>query len=250
LRALVGGFNGGGAALGRNDNLDPVLVARVEATPVGSAEQPERLALSVGGGATIDYVPVPSAYGYLDGVPPSMPSPLSMDANNDGLTDGVRVFQTELDVALTRRGLRVQAEAYLRREEWRDLGSRQPTIASMFIPRSIYGGFYAEVSQALLRGRVTVGARFAVAELSPLNVGGKRYDGHQCLSDSTTVYSCPLPYADERTEVTALVTGQPVTALPISVSAMYSRLYWRSIADDPPPSPGEHRIIVIAQLGF
>ena len=249
LRAVLGGFNGGGALLGRNDNLDPVLVVRVSGTPIGAPEEhPERLAVSVGGGATLDYVPVPLAYGFLSGTTP--PRALARDANGDGLTDGVRVVQAEVDVVVARRGLVFEAEGFLRREQWGDLGRRQPTIESMFVPRPTYGGFHAQLSQALLRGRARVGARFALTELSPLAIGGKHYDAHDCLPDNATTYRCALPYADERTEITGLVAGQPVLDLPLWISAMYTRLLWRSIADPPPPSPGEHRVIVTAQLAF
>jgi hypothetical protein len=247
LHAVFAGFNGGGASLGRNDNLDPVLVLRISGMPLGPPAIPDRFSISVGGGATLDYVPVPSAYGFLGGTIP--PRALTRDANDDGITDGVQVAQAEIDVAVARRGLLVEAAGYLRREQWGDLGQRQSTIESMFVPRQTYGGFYAEVSQTLFRGRARAGARFALTELSPLAIGGKSYDAHDCLSDNSTIYHCALPYADERTEVTGLLAVQPL-ALPLWLSAMYSRLEWRSIVEPQPPSPGEHRVIVTAQAAF
>ena len=40
LALTLGGFNGGGRVLARNDNLDPMLVLRMEATPVGALLAP------------------------------------------------------------------------------------------------------------------------------------------------------------------------------------------------------------------
>jgi hypothetical protein len=75
-------------------------------------------------------------------------------------------------------------------------------------------------------------SRFAVEYALNKNHGTAWMFGHFC-------YWC----------VTGLAALQPFD-LPLWISAMYSRLYWRSIADPQPPSPGEHRVLVTAQLAF
>ncbi len=247
LHVIAGAFNGGGAALGRNDNLDPILVLRVSGTPVGASEHPERVSIAVGGGVTADYVPVPAAFGYLGGAMP--PTPLVADSDGDGLADGVRVLQGAIDLTVLRGGLRLDAEGYVRREDWRDIGRRQPSPELVFSPRATYWGFYAEAAQIFLHNRMRAGARFALTELSPLMMGGRAYDAHSCLSPNNTIYQCALPYSDARTEISALIAGQPFVQ-PLWLSVMYSRLYWRSIGGELPPSPGEHRAVVTAQIGF
>ena len=184
LALTFGGFNGGGRVLARNDNLDPMLALRLEATPLGvpsaaPVEGPTADPASVVFGATVsaDYVPTPPAYGYLSG-DPQPPRQLVIDANDDGLPDGITVLEAELDVKATRRGFAAEAEGYYRHEAWHDIPLLQPPITSPFSPRTNYGGFFAQAFQSFARSDVVVGARVSFTELSPL--GSAQHGSAHC----------------------------------------------------------------------
>jgi hypothetical protein len=131
LELLLGAYNGSGPNRG-NDNLDPMLLVRVAAVPLGQPWQPaegdpgktRELSLAVGGTATIDYVPAPTAYGYLSGSAVSARPITNRDTNHDGQVDDVRVVQLAADIALRFRGLAFESELYQRRENWKALHSQ------------------------------------------------------------------------------------------------------------------------------
>jgi hypothetical protein len=251
---FVGAFNGAGPDVATNDNLEPMMIARLEVTPTrtlvaraeGDRSHTPRPAVSVGATATVDYVPVPNGYGYTSGVPIA-PRPISsFDTDNDGRRDAVRVVEGELDAALRWRGFAADAEIYARRESWGAVGALQPTPSSQFSPRADYAGAFAQLSYSFRRGLQAAG-RLSVTELSPLTVGGRLRPTATCTSLDGMTFACRLPYADRRAELSLLAAyslwdGHLLGAL------MYSLLNWSATSGDFVPAAREHD--VIAQLQF
>jgi len=254
---IAGGYNGGGSILGHNDNLDPMLVTRIEARPFGPvaaarvegpADETGPPSMLVGGTVVANYVPTPPAYGYLSGTP-QPPRQLVVDANGDGLPDGITTLDVELDAKVTRRGFAIEAEGYFRREWWHDIPALQPISPTVFAPETSYWGLFGQVVQSFARGRAKAGARFAVAQLSPLSPGWQRYESHLCLANGGTDYSCALPYAGRRFEVSGVVA---FTVIPraLQLSGMYSFLRWAGRDGPTPADPREHRLILLMQSFF
>jgi len=254
LFAFFGVFNGAGPNVAANDNVDPMLVLRVEGTvtrePVGRAEGDRgrslRPAIAVGASATADYVPAPAAYGYRSGVPVS-PRPLAtVDTNADGRPDGVRVLEGELDVAVRWRGLAADVELYTRREAWNDIGALQPDVQNRFVPRKDYAGLFGQLSYSFMGGLQLAG-RFSATQLSPLTVGGRPRPLTVCTGPGGMAFDCRLPYADRRAELSVLAAyslwdGHALGAL------MYSFLNWSTTSGESVPASREHN--VIAQIQF
>jgi hypothetical protein len=192
-----------------------------------------------------DYDPTPPSYGYLSG-DPQPPRQLVIDANGDGLPDGVTVFQTEIDVTAAYRRFAIQGEAYYRYEAWHDIPPLQP--GAPFQPKNSYWGLFLQAFQGLGQ-RWTLGGRFSFTQLSPLSPGYQRYGSSSCLSSSGMTYTCNLPYGNEQTEVSAVVARNVIPRV-LQLSAMYSFLYWGSSSSPAPVDPIEQRLILAAQLAF
>jgi hypothetical protein len=252
LVLTLAGFNGGGRILAKNDNLDSMLVFRIEGRPLGmvsptSQEGPavasEPASLIVGGSVSADYVPTAPSYGYLSG-DPQPPRQLVLDANGDGLPDGITVLQAEMDITATYRRLAIEGEAYYRHEARHDIPPLQP--GAPFQPRNSYSGVFLQALQGLGH-ELTLGGRFSFTQLSPLSPGYQRYGNASCISSSGMNYTCNLPYADEQTEVSAVVAKELIPHV-LQVSGMYSFLYWSSTASPKPLDPSENRLILTVQL--
>ena len=95
----------------------------------------------------------------------------------------------------------------------------------------------------------TLGGRFSFTQLSPLSPGYQRHGSSSCLAASGMTYACNLPYADEETEVSAVVAKKVIPEI-LQVSAMYSFLYWSSSSSPEPTDPIEQRLILAVQLAF
>ncbi len=255
LALTLGGFNGGGRVLARNDNLDPMLVLRMEATPVGAPlappiEGPTDDPASVVFGAAIsaDYVPTPPAYGYLSS-DPQPPRQLVIDANDDGLPDGITVLEAEIDAKATFRGFAAEAEGYYRHEAWHDIPVLQPATTTPFVPRNNYGGFFVQLFQSFATHDLLAGVRASFTELSPLSPGYQRYPQYSCLTSGGLNYACNLPYSDEELEISAVVVKRLIPRV-LQVSGMYSFFNWGSTGPPAPSDSIEHRAIVVAQLTY
>jgi hypothetical protein len=255
LALTLGGFNGGGRVLGRNDNLDPMLVLRMEATPLGAplaapvegpTEDPATVVL--GAAISADYVPTPPAYGYLSG-DPQPPRQLVIDANDDGLPDGITVLEAEIDAKVTHRGFAAEAEGYYRHEAWHDIPLLQPASTTPFVPRNNYGGFFVQLFQSFETHGVVAGSRLSFTQLSPLSPGYQRYDQHSCLTSGGVNYACNLPYADEQLELSAVVVKRLIPRV-LQVSGMYSFFHWGSTGSSSPADPIEQRAVVMVQLTY
>src|SRR5262249_15854202 len=145
--------------------------------------------------ATADYVPAPSAYGYASGVPTTPRQIASIDSNNDGRPDGVRVIEGEFDAAVRWRGFAFDAELDARRQSGADIGALQPASQNRFVPRADYAGAFGQVSYSFWRGPQVAG-RFSVTQLSPLTVDGRRRPITTCVGVDGVAFDCRLPYAD------------------------------------------------------
>jgi phosphate-selective porin OprO/OprP len=250
----LGAFNGAGRNA-VNDNVDPVLVARVDGT-VGSPWNGEEGDLartrppSVTGGlaATLDYAVVPAAYGFASGAPLAPTVIVNHDTDGDGRPDGVRVLQLEADLALRWRGFAVDGEVYYRREAWADVGSAQPP-ASQFVPNQAFGGFFADATGFILPGRLQAGARLSLTDVSPLTIGGRRRPATTCVAPLEASPSCSLPYTSRLAELTAVLVGHGF-GHGVQVVAMYSLLRWRTTHDDVLPWTREQHFLLQAQLAF
>jgi hypothetical protein len=254
LSAFFAVFNGAGPNVAANDNVDPLLVLRVEgavtreriARAEGDRGRTPRPAVAVGASATADYVPAPGAYGYTSGVPVS-PRPLApVDTNADGRPDGVRVLEGELDVSFRWRGLAADVELYTRREAWNDIGAAQPAVQNRFVPRTDYAGLFGQLSYSFAGG-LQLGGRFSMTQLSPLTVGGRPRPVTTCTGPGGIAFECRLPYADRRAELSALAAyslwdGHALGAV------MYSLLNWSTTTGEAVPASREHN--VIAQIQF
>ena len=241
--------------LARNDNLDPMLVLRMEATPVGAPlappiEGPTDDPASVVFGAAIsaDYVPTPPAYGYLSG-DPQPPRQLVIDANDDGLPDGITVLEAEIDAKATVHGFAAEAEGYYRHEAWHDIPVLQPASTTPFVPRNNYGGFFVQLFQSFATHDLLAGVRASFTELSPLSPGYQRYPQYSCLTSGGLTYACNLPYSDEQLEMSAVVVKRLIPRV-LQVSGMYSFFNWGSTGPSAPSDSIEHRAIVVVQLTY
>jgi hypothetical protein len=257
LTLTLAGFNGGGRILARNDNLDPMLVLRIEGQPIGEVvprpvEGPPdgsgSASVTLGAALSADYVPTPPAYGYLSGAP-QPPRQLVIDANDDGLPDGITVLEAEIDLKASLRGFAAEAEGYYRHEAWHDIPLQQPAATTSFSPRTSYGGFFAQAFELFQAPRLVAGLRLSLTELSPLSPGYQRYDQHTCLTSGGVNYACSLPYSDEQLEVSAVLVKRVIPRV-LQVSGMYSFFYWSSTGKPAPSDPLEHRAIVVVQLSY
>jgi hypothetical protein len=254
MSAFLGVFNGAGPNVAVNDNVDPMLVFRLEGAVMGppaplaegDRRRTPRPSVVIGGTATADYVPAPATYGYTSGVPRSPRPVAALDTNQDGRPDGVRVLEGELDVAVRWRGFAADAELYTRRETWQDIGALQPDVQNRFVPRADYAGTFAQVSYSFAAG-FQVGGRVSVTQVSPLTVGGRLRSVTTCVGPDGVAFDCQVPYADRRAELSLLAAyslwdGHAVGAL------MYSLLNWSATTGDGVPASREHDFI--AQIQF
>jgi hypothetical protein len=257
LTLIVGGYNGGGAQLLHNDNLDPMLVVRLEGRSLRSADaSPEEgppdegqgIGLVLGASVVENYLPTPPAYGFLSGTPQG-PRQLVVDANMDGLADGITTVDAEIDAKLTYRMFAFETEFYYRHEWWHDIPALQPPSPTAFSPETQFWGVFGQILGGFASDRVLGGARLAFTRLSPLSPGGQRYETHTCIAVSGQDYACALPYADSRFEASGVVALRIVPRT-LQISAMYSFLRWATTSGVAPADPKEHRLIGLVQLSF
>jgi hypothetical protein len=257
LLALAGGFNGAGAALGRNDNIDPVLVARVAGTPLGPVERPEEgdlertpsPSLTLGGSASLDYVPPGNAYGFTSGSPVAARPIVAVDTDGDGRPDGVRVTQLEADLTFKWRGIALEAEVYFRKESWGSIGQDQPGTTFQFIPRETFSGYFVQASSFLLSRRLLLGLRWSSTELSPLTIGGRVRPPSTCVAGDGAAFSCSLPFSEQLSELTVLAAHHRF-GHGLQLAAQYSLFLWSTSEVAPLPYDQEHRAILQAKLAF
>ena len=245
-------LNGAGPNVAGNDNIDPLLVARVDGTVLGETWRPEEgdfdntpsPALMVGVAATFENTPVPTQYGYQQTAPlaQAIDNP---DVDGDLDRDNVRVLQLALDVALRWRGLGVEGEAYFRKEDWGTIGQAQTPA---FTPEESYQGGFVQATYFLVPGRYQLGARASFAEVSPLTLGGRHRPAARCTIAGMDA-ACELPVSDLRTEFTVLAAYYRYRH-GVELTAMYSFLDWASRDGADPADAGEHRFLVETQLSF
>jgi hypothetical protein len=255
LTASFGVLNGAGGNAAANDNVDPLFVARVNGMIGGRAPLEEGdlaltrpPSLTIGGAATLDYVPEPSAYGFSSGAPVAPVPIVAHDTNQNGRPDGVRVLELEGDLAFRWRGLALDGEAYVRFEDWADIGSGQPA-ASQFAPKHRFGGGFAQATYFIPAVHLQAGGRVAVAEVSPLAIGGRQRPNTACPGPDGLPFACALPLSDERSELTLLVVGHWF-GHGVQVAGLYSALRWRNDLPTAVPGTREQRFLAQAQLAF
>ncbi|HVZ75625.1 MAG TPA: hypothetical protein VHJ20_24800 [Polyangia bacterium] len=204
--------------------------------------------LTLGGAATLDYVPAPDAYGFSSGEPVAPLPIVARDTNGNGRPDGVGVLQLEGDVSFRWRGLALDAEVYFRNERWADIGSGQPA-ASQFAPKSRFGGAFAQTSYFILPARLEAGARVSTAELSPLAVDGRKRPATSCVDLGNKPFPCELPFTDRRSELTFVVVGHWL-GRGVQVTGMYSALRYETTNQALLPWSREQRFLVQTQAAF
>jgi hypothetical protein len=256
IEANLALFNGAGPNVRANDNIDPLIVARVQGAILGmpwKAEEgdPDNTpspALLVGASGSFENTPAPTEYGYREGMPAAQAvgdEDGLVDVDGDGEHDNVRVMQLALDVAFRWRGLGVEGEAYFRQEDWGTIGQGQ---TPPFTPNEAYQGGFVQATYFLQPGRYQLGARAAFAEVSPLSIGGKRRSTATC-SFAGVEEECTLPLSDLRTELTVMAAYYRHRH-GIELTAMYSFLDWATRDGMDPVDAGEHRFVVESQLSF
>jgi Phosphate-selective porin O and P len=216
--ASVGVFNGG-------DNLDPVLVGRVQYT-----RDPW---LVVGVSGTFENAPVPGIVGYGDTALSENAADdaqrLAVDVDMDGRRDNVRVLMVGGDLGLGWRRLGLQAELYARQEDWGAIADGQPGGGFGFDPDRWYVGGFVQATYFVLPERLQLGARASRTQVSPILLGRARDEA---------------PVSDARREWTALVAYRR-WGHGLVVRGMYSFLDWEDAT-----GVGEHRVVVEGQVGF
>jgi hypothetical protein len=249
LEVILAAFNGSGPNRA-NDNQDPMLILRVAGVPVGQAWQPaegdpqkiRRLGLALGGTLTMDYVPAPSAYGFLSGsAVPALPI-TTRDTDKDGRLDDVRVLQLAADIALRFRGIAFECELYQRRENWKQIPNQPGTVP--LVVQNSFRAWFAQLSYFILPERLQVAARASVARVSPLTLGGRVRPETTCTFPDGTSSTCRLPYADVRSELAATVA---YFYSGLRFSGTYSRYRWSSDSVPKPPAATENQITLQAQ---
>jgi len=255
LSASLGLLNGGGRDAAANDNVDPLFVARVTGSLGGRAPLDEGdlaltrpPAVTLGAAATLDYVPEPAAYGFSSNTPVAASPIVEHDTNGNGRPDGVRVLQLEGDASFRWRGLAFDGEVYFRDEDWAQIGTAQPA-ASQFAPKHRFRGGFAQATYFVPVAHLEAGARVAAAELSPLTVDGRRRATTSCTGPDGLPFSCTLPLADRRSELTFLAVGHWF-GHGVQIVGMYSALRWSTARMDLLPTTREQRFLAQAQLAF
>jgi outer membrane murein-binding lipoprotein Lpp len=236
-RVVVGAgvWNGAGPEANANDNVDPLLVGRVQVTPLGAPWDPEEgdlgrtsaPALTVGAAGTFENTPVPESYGF------GSAQPLDTDVDADGERDNVRVWQAQVDVAFRWRGLGVEAEGFVRGEDWGVIPVQQ---ATPFAPRGTLWGGAVQASYVVIPERLQLGARYSRTDVSLLLGGRER---------------ASTPPGDELSEVSGLVQYQRHDH-GIELGAMWSFIDWTSSdgVAAATQGAGEQRFLMEAQVRF
>lgn len=251
LEATAGVWNGAGKNVRANDNLDPLVAARFTVAVLGKLWKPEegdfddsrRPALLLGGGVTFENAPSPKEYGYRSGGEGRAVQITKRDVDGDGRDDNVQVEQANLELAFRFRGLGIETEGFVRREDWGILGD-----SNGFVPEKDFLGGYAQASYFVVPQRFQVGARAAYAEVSPLSLGGKKRDAAKCQTGMTS-FDCTLPLSDTRQEISVLAAYYRHRH-GIELSAMYSFFDYDNRHGDAPTASDEHRVIVETQIAF
>jgi hypothetical protein len=249
LEFIAAAFNGAGPNR-TNDNLDPMLLFRLAGAPIGRAWQPAEgdpqksphLGLMLGGTMTMDYVPAPTAYGYLSGsaVPPR---PITnRDLGKDGRIDDVRVLQLAADLALRFRGLAFECELYQRKENWKQIPN-QPGVALLVVQNS-FRAWFGQLSYFILPNRLQVAARASVTRVSPLTLGGRTRPESTCAFPDASTAPCRLPYADVRSELAGLVAYHIAG---LRLSGTFARFRWSSDGSTQPAAAIENQFTLQTQ---
>jgi hypothetical protein len=234
----VGVFNGAGPNK-VNDNLDLLFAAVAWHTVLGSPrwrEEPDfdrnpYPSLALGVGFSFEDTPVPDQVGYLS-VDPVVRA-VTVDTDGDGRRDNVRVLQVALMLAARWKGIDLQSETYIRREDWGTFGRAQ---AMPFDPQSTYVGSFVQASAFLIPGRLQLGVRGSIAQISPLTLGGR-------------VRDVPVPVSDLRDEFSAIISYYRKRH-DVRLGLQYSVFDWGARSQDAPSGVAEHRGILEAQVGF
>lgn len=218
----------------RNDNIDLLVVGRLEAAVIGErigygfgdvtgSESPR---LTVGAGVAHDLSAVP---GELGGVPVQSP-----DVDADGDIDNIRVISASADAVFRYRGLELVAEGVLRREDWGSILDGNAAWADLIgaeATRTHLGG-YAQATYFVTPGQILVGARLGATDLPALGVGGE--DGAD-------------PTFDRALEVDALAElywrGARLLGVQYTLGSLQAR-------DETAGDVTTHRVIVEAQIQF
>lgn len=180
--ALAGDWLGYYAALSngagenrRNDNIDLLVVGRLEAAVIGDrigygfgdVTRSESPRLTIGAGAAHDLSAVP---GEVGGVPVQSP-----DVDADGDIDNIRVISASADAVFRYRGLELVAEGVLRREDWGSILDGNAAWIDLIgaeATRTHLGG-YAQATYFVTPEQLLIGARVGATDLSALGVGGE-----------------------------------------------------------------------------
>jgi hypothetical protein len=233
----VGVFNGSGPNQ-LNSNLDLLAAAVAWHTVVGSPrwkEEPDfdRLpypSLAVGIGFTFEDTPVPDQVGYV-AVDPFVRA-VTVDTDGDGRRDNVRVMQVALMLAARWHGVDLSSETYIRHEDWGSFGRAQ---VMPFDPETTYVGSFVQASAFVVPGRLQIGVRGSIAQISPLTLGGRTRDA--------------VPIGDVRDELSAIVSYYRKRHA-MRLGLQYSFFDWGARNGDAPSGVAEHRGILEAQVGF
>lgn len=220
--------NGAGRNVAANDNIDPLIVARLVLNLAGEPEEEgdlagsETMQLAIGLGGTFENAPVPE-----------LVEDMNTDVDGDGRRDNVRVIQAGVDVAFRLRGFGLEAEAFVRKEDWGTIGAAQ--TPPLVLDDETFGA-YAQASYFILPSRFQVGARWSWTEVSPLRLPGRSPTGVTF---------------DVRTEL-SLLAAYYRFGHGVELSAMWSFLDWATEdeADEDPLGVGEQRFLLEAQVAF
>jgi prefoldin subunit 5 len=237
------GLSNGGGANRLNDNIDMLIVARLDgvvlgerfANSYGDLAKSQRPTVMVGAGVAHDLVGVPAAVGEIA---------LIDDVDGDGERDNVRVVSASADVVFRHRGLEVAVEGVMRHEQWGTIIEGNPDLAATLAfgrKNRTYLGFFGQATY-LLPKQILVGGRVAHSRVPFLGVGGR----DSALPMSSCADRCD---AVRLLELDALVQlynkrGQRIVGLQYSL-LNFNAKDGADFADDK-----EHRVIVEGQVQF
>jgi hypothetical protein len=252
LESTAGLWNGAGA--NRLESRDiPLVLARIElglgpsihgqrAADIEGPDERGSLAVRLGAAVAFQRAPAPSV--GIAGAAGQSPPVFDTDTDRDDRRDTVGLTTIGADLTARLRAIAFEAEALCRHEAYGTFGAAQSP------PRSfdewLFGGV-AQLSYDLRwlpdhvvfpSGGVQLGVRAAATEVSPLITGG--LEG-PLLGDLRTELGVFVGY---------LVNERHVGGLDARLRAHYSYLRWSTEGAAELTLPGEHRLILEAQLAY